>query len=253
MLAAVAAGETAGQAGPLELRAEASFPAQYIEVISRNAGQGTTSGAPYFALAAIASLQPGLTSAVFANGGREPLGSFRETPNTFASVGGNLVKRWGTLSTGVSLEHTYYYNDMVGRTPTIGNDVNLFVRQAFHPNRDWAIQPALIANVRANEDLAVQRYGMTGRIDIERRLIGSWWLVASPRMRINYFVGAESGRRDLRTSIVGGLKYVFNDNLDARLLAGYEHQASNVAFRAADRFVVGASLNVSLSTAQRPR
>jgi hypothetical protein len=75
----------------------------------------------------------------------------------------------------------------------------------------------------------------------------------SPRIRLNTFLGSESGRRDLRTAIVGGLKYVFNDNVDARLLAGYEHRASNVADRTGDRFVVGASLNLSLSSGRSLR
>jgi len=247
---AVTLSQAFGQVSPVELRAEASFPAQYVESIARNARQNTTSGAPHFALAAIANLQSGLSSAIFASGGHEPLGSFREAGNTFASIGGNIVKRWGGLSTGVSLEHTHYYEDAFGRTASIGNEANVFVRQTFSPNRDWAIQPSLTANVRANEDLAVQRYGLSGRIDLERRLIGSWWLVASSRLRINTFVGSESGRRDVRTAIVGGLKYVFNDNVDARLLAGYEHRASNVADRGGDRFVVGVSLNLSLSTAR---
>lgn len=55
-------------------------------------------------------------------------------------------------------------------------------------------------------------------------------------------VGSESGRRDTRLAIVGGLKYVFDDNVSAKLLAGYENRTSNVT-RTSDRYFVGASLD----------
>jgi len=38
------------------------------------------------------------------------------------------------------------------------------------------------------------------------------------------------------------LKYVFGDNVSAKLLAGYENRTSNVA-RTSDRYFVGASLD----------
>ena len=68
------------------------------------------------------------------------------------------------------------------------------------------------------------------------------WVVASQRIRYSEYVGSESGRRDTRLAIVGGLKYVFGDNVSAKLLAGYENRTSNVT-RTSDRYFVGASLD----------
>ena len=74
----------------------------------------------------------------------------------------------------------------------------------------------------------------------------------TPRLRYADYVGSEAGRRDTRIAIVGGLKYVFNDSVSARMLAGYENRSSNVAGRGSDKFTVGASLDFDIDFT-RPR
>src|SRR5215207_7503815 len=91
--------------------------------------------APYLGLMATAHLQSDWTTAVFANGGHNPLGSFADGDNTLASVGANLVKHWGALRAGISLEHTRYFDDAFGQTTNIGNDVNVFASYLWKPNR----------------------------------------------------------------------------------------------------------------------
>ena len=63
---------------------------------------------------------------------------------------------------------------------------------------------------------------------------------------------AESGRHDTRLAILAGLKYQFNESVEAKILAGYENRASTIASRASDKFVVGASIDFDFDF-MRPR
>jgi hypothetical protein len=241
-----AAAQGAELAAPFELRGEGSFPLQYIESVSGASRQHTLTAAPYLGLTARAYLQPDLTTSIYAEGGHERLGSFRDTDNTFASMGGNLVKHWGAVSTGVAIEHTNYYNGVFGTTANVANDVLLFARHVWQPSQDFRLITAVNATIRLNEALAVQRYNYSARFDIERRLLGSWWALAAVRFRYSDGVGSDAGRRDTRLAFVGGLKYEFNENVTARMLAGYEHRASNIAGRNVDRYSIGASLDFNV-------
>jgi hypothetical protein len=247
-----AAAQGAEPAAPIQVRAEGSFPLQYIESASTTSRQHNLTAAPYLGLIATANLAPDVSTSVFANGGHNELGSFRDNDNTFVSAGGNLVKRWGALSTGVSVEHTHYYDAIFGPTTNIANDVNLFAGYIWKPNPDLKITPATTVTIRLDEAFAVQRYTYGARVEIEQRLAGPWWAFVTPRLRYLDYVGSEAGRRDMRVAIVGGLKYVFNDSVSARMLAGYENRSSNVAGKGSDKFTVGVSLDFDIDFT-RPR
>ena len=246
-----AAAQGAEPAAPIQLRAEGSFPLQYSESASGTSRQHNLSAAPYLGLIGTANLAPDVSTSVFANGGHNELGTFRDNDNTFASVGGNLVKRWGVLSTGISIEHTHYYSGIFGPTTTIANDVNLFAGYIWKPNPDLKITPAVTVAMRADDAFAVQRYTYGARVEIEQRLSGPWWALVMPRVRYLDYVGTEAGRRDTRVAVVGGLKYVFNDSLSARMLAGYENRSSNIAGKSSDKFNVGASLDFDIDFTRR--
>jgi hypothetical protein len=241
-----AAAEAAEPAAPIQVRAEGSFPLQYIESVSSASRQHTLSAAPYLGLIATAHLAPDVSTSVFVNGGHNELGSFRDNDNTFVSAGGNLVKRWGALSTGISVEHTHYYDGIFGPTTNVANDVNLFVGYLWRPSPDLKITPAATVTIRLDDAFVVQRYTYGARLEIEQRLAGPWWAFVTPRLRYLDFVGSEAGRRDLRVAIVGGLKYVFNDSVSARMLAGYENRSSNVAGKGSDKFTVGVSVDFDI-------
>ena len=72
---------------------------------------------------ATAHLQNDWSSSVFATGGHDQLGRFRDNDDTFASFGANVVKRWGAFLGGVSVEHTHFYDGTFGETANIANDV----------------------------------------------------------------------------------------------------------------------------------
>lgn len=249
---ALTAARAAEPAAPVQLRAEGSFPLQYVESVTPKSRQNTSSLAPYLGLIATAHLQSDWTTAVFANGGHNPLGSFADGDNTLASVGANLVRHWGALRAGISLEHTRYFDDAFGETTNIGNDVNVFAGYLWKPNPDLQIRSAATLAMRADEGFTVQRYSYSARIDIEQRLAGPWWLVAASRFRRSDYVGGESGRHDTRLAILAGLKYQINESVDAKVLAGYENRASTIASRASDKFVVGASIDFDIDF-MRPR
>jgi hypothetical protein len=252
LVAAVTAARGAEPAAPLQLRAEGSFPLQYIESVTSRSRQNNSSVAPYLGLMATAHLQSDLTTAIFAIGGHNQLGSFADGDNTLASVGANLVKHWGALRAGISLEHTRYFDDAFGTTTNIGNDVNVFASYLWKPNPGLQIRPSATLAMRADEAFAVQRYSYGARIDIEQRLSGPWWLVASSRLRRSDYVGSEAGRRDTRLAIVAGVKYQINESVEAKILAGFENRASTIASRASDKFVVGASIDFDIDF-MRPR
>jgi hypothetical protein len=247
-----AAAQGAEPAAPIQVRAEGSFPLQYIESASTTSHRHNLTAAPYLGLIATANLAPDVSTSVFANGGHNELGSFRDNDNTFVSAGGNLVKRWGALSTGISVEHTHYYDGIFGPTTNIANDVNLFAGYIWRPNPDLKITPAATVTMRLNDAFAVQRYTYGARVEIEQRLSGPWWAFVTPRLRYLDYVGSEAGRRDIGVAIVGGLKYVFNDSVSARMLAGYENRSSNVAGKGSDKFTVGVSLDFDVDFT-RPR
>jgi hypothetical protein len=247
-----ATAQNAPSAQPFELRTEGSIPLQYSQITQGGTRQDGVTAAPYLALMAVHELQPGLTSTLFAEGGHAPIDQFRDADNTFASFGGNLVRRWDQFHVGVSLEHSRFYSGAFGPTTTIANDANIFTRYRWTPDANLRITPWAMAGLRFDDTASAQRYSFTGRVDIERRLIGSWWLVAIPRIRYANYVGDEAGRRDFTASIVAGLRYDFNANISARMLAGYENRMSNVADDSRKRLIVGVSLDFAFA-AERPR
>lgn len=243
LTAAPAAGQIAPADLPFEVRVRGSFPLQYSEIVRGASQQAGFSAAPYLSLMAVRELQPSLTTTAFVEAGHAPLGQFRDNDNTFTSFGGNIVKRWDNFSIGTSLEHTQFYSGAFDAATSTANDVNIFARYYWLPNEDLQIRPIASAAVRFDDTLAAQRYTISGVIDIERRLIGSWWLIAVPRLRYSEYTGAEAGRRDLTASIVAGLKYAFNESVSAKMLAGYESRMSNLPNRDRERLIVGVSLD----------
>ena len=239
---------------PFELRAEGEFPLQYVETSTSKGNRNATSAAPYLGLTGTVNVGSGLSTSVFANVGHPQLGSFRDNDDTFASAGGNLVKHWGAgLNTGVSIEHTHYYEDAFGRMTNVANDINLFANYRWAANKDLRVTTAVTVTARLDEAFAVERYSYGVRLNIEQRLFGSrWWVFATPRVRYSDYVGAESGRRDARFAFATGLRYEFNEYVSAKVLAGYENRESNVASRNSDKFAVGASIDFDFDLV-RPR
>jgi hypothetical protein len=239
---------------PFELRAEGEFPLQHVETSTSKGSQNGTSAAPYLGLTGTANLSSDLSTSVFANVGHPQLGSFRDNDNTFASAGGNLVKRWGAgFSTGVSIEHTHYYDDAFGRTTNVANDINLFANYRWPTNKDLKVMTGVTVTARLDDAFAVERYSYGVRFNIEQRLFGSrWWVFATPRVRYSDYVGADSGRRDARFAIASGLRYEINEYVSAKILAGYENRQSNVASRNSDKFAFGASIDFDFDFV-RPR
>jgi len=253
-VAVAAAAHGAEPAAPISVRSEGQFPLQHVESTTPRGTQHATSVAPYLGLTATAGLAPGLSASIFANGGHPQLGSFRDNDDTFASVGGNLVKHWGAaFTTGFSLEHTHYYDGVFGKTSNIANDVNVFANYRWAPNKDFKITPGVTVSMRLDEAFAVERYSYGARLNIERRLFGSrWWWFATPRIRYSDYAGSAAGRRDTRLAISSGLRYEFNEMVSAQMLVAYENRQSNVAGRSGDRLAFGASIDFDIDFV-RPR
>jgi hypothetical protein len=125
----------AEQAPAVEFRVEGSFPIQYVETVSRGTRRDNVLNSPFLELSVIGHLQPGLDASIFASGGHDPLGEFRDNDNTFLSAGANIVKRWGAFSAGVSFERTHFYDGTFEQAGNIANDFNVFARYRWTPTR----------------------------------------------------------------------------------------------------------------------
>lgn len=239
-----AAAGAAEPAPAVELHIEGSLPLQYIEVLTRGAERHTVSAAPFLGATARAELAPDLTAALFARGGHNPPGVFRDNDGTFASFGGDIARRWGEFSAGIRLEHSLFYNTSIfGEPNSVVNDADVFAQYRFRPSNDLQVTIDASTGGRFDDAFAMQRYNYSFRAEIEQRLTGSWWLLAKPRLRFSNYVGTEAGRRDVTASFVSGLKYEFTREVHFVMVAGYEDRASNVPSRNRDRFVAGASLD----------
>jgi hypothetical protein len=243
----------AAEPPPVELQIEGSLPLQYIEVLTKGAERQTVSAAPFLAGALRAELAPDFTAALFARGGHNPPGTFRDNDGTLASFGGNVSKRWGEFSAGARLEHSLYYNTTVFGAPnSVVNDADVFVQYRFRPSHDLQVTMDASTGGRFDDAFVLQRMNYSFRVEIEQRLVGSWWLIAKPRLRFSNYVGAEAGRRDVVASMVSGVKYEFTPDVHLAMVAGYEDRASNVPSKNRDRFVAGASLDFNF-TVEAPR
>lgn len=251
-LAAAMPAAASAQTPAFEWRGEGSFPLQYIETSTSSSTTRTANMIPYLGLTGTATLPSGLIASVFADGGHGRLGSFLDTDNTFASAGTSIAKRWGAFTAGVSFEHTHYFEGTFGEETNIANDVNLFASYRFTPNAGLRIRPSAVVTMRVDDMFAVQRYSAGARIDIEQRLAGPWWFLVSPRIRHLDYVGSDSRRHDTRLAVVTGLKYVINDIMSTRMLAGWESRGSTDPSRDAQKFTIGASLDFDVDFT-RPR
>jgi hypothetical protein len=226
---------------------EGSLPVQYVDTATPSTRTSSVMYAPYLKLMATSQLQPGLTTSVFAEGGHDPLGRFRDNDNTSANFGINVVRRWGGFSVGVALEHSYFYTGVFSRAPNVANGLNFVTRYDWRPNNDLRIVPSANVTIRFEDSLVLQRYLYGARIEIEQRLWGSWWFIATPRFRYAEGVNDMAGRRDFTLSVVTGLKYEFTENVSFVTLIGYENRSSSISSRNMDRFVGGVSLDFKFS------
>jgi hypothetical protein len=80
------AAQGAEPAPRLELRGEASFPLQYGQSYTAASQQTAHTIAPFGGLMATAHLQNDWSTSVFASGGHDQLGRFRDNDDTFASL-----------------------------------------------------------------------------------------------------------------------------------------------------------------------
>jgi hypothetical protein len=229
-------------ASPIEVRAQGSFPVQYTESVTPKSRQHSSSLAPYLDLSATVQLQPDVKASIFANGGHNQLGSFRDGDDTFLSFGASTEKKWDAFSVGASVEHTHYYTGTFGATSNIANDLNVYARYRWRPNPNLRITPGVSATMRLDEGMAVQRYSYMLRVNIEQWLFDKWWFVTTPRVRYLDYVGGQSGRRDTAVAVSAGLKYAFNDSVGFTMLAAVEDRTSNAASNRS-RLAVGASVD----------
>lgn len=243
---AARAAQGAEQASPFELRVQGSFPIQYVKTYTKTTEENTFN-VPYLAAIGSVRLDPSLSTSVFVDGGHGQLGRFSDNDNVFATVGGNVVKRWGAFAVGASVEHVNYFIGTFERTSSDANDATAFARYTWAPNESLKIEPLVNTTVRFDDNLTAQRYSYGLRIDIEQRLVGSWWLIATPRIRYDDYVGNNAVRRDTIVSVVAGLKYVIDDRVSFTTLAGVQDRASNITSKSGDRFIVGASIDFNFN------
>ena len=110
--------------------------------------------------------------------------------------------------------------------------------------------PAIGAALRLDDNFSAERTSVAFSLDIERRLTGSWWFIARPRIRTSAYLGEQAGRQDLAMSLVAGARYYFNDSVSFTTLAGGESRSSTDPDRRREKFIVGASLDFDIVLAR---
>ena len=237
------------------LRAEGSFPLQYIETVSVRSRQQSMSAAPYLGLTATGHLQPDLSTSVFANGGHNQLGSFRDNDNTFASSGGNHRQAMGRASApGRASSTPMYYDGMFGATTNIANDVNVFASYSWKPNPDLRITPGVTATARLRR--RIRRCSATATAHGSTSSSGCSAAGGSSRRRgfaITTMSAADAGRRDIAgVDRRRACKYEINESVSVTMLGRLREPDIEHRRQGLRQLHVGASLDFDIDFA-RPR
>lgn len=246
LLAAAGAANGAERFPTLDWSFEGSLPVHYTDNAIRDPRkQSDWLLTPYLKLSASGRLDPGVEYSVYASGGHDRFGRIHDNDDAFATLGGNIVKRWGRFSFGASYEHTYIYDGLFAARDSIVNDASLSARYTWKPNSDLRITPGGSVSARFDQRGTFQRHVYSAKIDIEQRLHDRWWFVTTPRVRYYDYSADDAGRRDLLLSVSTGLRYEFNDSVSLTALVGYENRSSNLQGNGYDNFTAGVSLDFS--------
>ena len=84
----------------------------------------------------------------------------------------------------IGIEHTTFYNGLFDSVSSIANDASVAAHYHWKTNSDLKIRSSATATARTDDVVAVQRYALSGRIDIEQRLFEKLWLIASPAVSL---------------------------------------------------------------------
>jgi hypothetical protein len=144
------------------------------------------------------------------------------------TTGGTLQKVIGNFGVGATYEHTWIYDGVFRTLLFQANDVSAFGGYSYS-NGPLSIGPSLMLTYREADLASAERILLTAKVAVSYRLTQSLLFFVTPRLRYYDFTsGANSGRRDTRPSIIGGLTYQFNPDLGLTGSIEYDRRWSNV-------------------------
>lgn len=238
----------AERAPTLGLSIDGSASTAFTDNTYRNPqGRSDFLTSPYLKLSAAGRLVPNLTYSLYASGGFDKYATRGDADSTFAALGASLRRRWGPFHIGASYERSRAYDGIFGPFLYTAHDVSASAGYNYiGPGTRLKIRPGMTVAHRSADDPSAQRFVYSFKVDIEHRLVERWWLTLTPRVRFYHFTSStNAGRQDTLSSISGGLRYSFNDDLSLSATAGYETRTSTKDDKRFDNFGAGASIDFS--------
>jgi hypothetical protein len=229
---------------------DGSLPGQIENNITRVPHNGTTdfSYSPFLKLSAITNPRPDLTYSIYADMNVNRYLQYFNNSGSTAGVGTQLVKKWDGLQLGALYDWSDFYDRDFRERFGTNNDLGLFLRYYYvTPDAKLRIKPNLAMTTRFDQDLAVQRYLYSFKVDFEYRFMDRWSAIVTPRVRYYDYVGVQAGRRDLIYSVSTGLRHNITDNLDFTTTVGYENRVSNLPGKDYNDLTIGATLDFSFT------
>lgn len=241
-------GKAAEQSPAFNFSLDGSVPAQFETNINRASRNPTAdfSYSSYLKLSALTALKPDLTYSIYANTSVNRYVQYFNANGSTAGVGTQLTKKWDGLQLGAVYDWNQYYNREYRNLMGANNDVGVFLRYSYlASDESFRIKPSLSVASRFGENLVVQRYLYSFKVDFEHKLVDRWSFIVSPRVRFYDYLGTQSGRQDWVYSASAGLRRRITEGLNFSTTVGYENRTSSLPGKGYDNWTVQASLDFS--------
>jgi Putative beta-barrel porin 2 len=229
---------------------DGSLPAQIDNNVTRVTHNEITdfNYSPFLKLSAIAALRPDLTYSIYADTNVNRYLQYFNNNGSTAGVGTQLVKKWDGLQLGALYDWSQFYDRDFRERFGANNDFGVFLRYYYAtPDTKLRIKPNLAMTSRFDNELSIQRYLYSFKVDFEYKFMDRWSAIVTPRVRYYDYVGLQAGRRDLVYSVSTGLRHNITDDLDFTTTVGYENRVSNLPGKDYNDLTIGASLDFSFT------
>jgi hypothetical protein len=230
---------------------DASLPFNYTNNALNDASdrRGDSVVSPLFK-ASFGQLKPTeqtLGYSVYATANIDAFARVKGAQDGLATVGGNVTAITGNFSYGGIFEHSYFYDGIFQQRSFIAEDLTAFVTYKYeNKNAGLVVKTSFTPSYRFSDDGAQERALYTLKVDIKKNIVGDYYLVGTPRLRVYQFTAdTNSGRVDVRPSVSGGIEYDINDDVSFTVGVEYDRRFSNFAGKDYNSLTFGASLDFS--------
>jgi predicted porin len=233
-----------------ELAFSGSLPGQFTDnaFLTPNNRVGDLTVGPFFKATIAEHFTPFITLSAYASSNFDKFRRENTADDAKATLGTRLQIQTGDLKFGAYYEHVYVFDGIYKKTLFIADEINGFVQYKYTAPFGLLVTPSVNLAYRFADDRSVQRYLLTGKVDLEQPLTPTLSLVATGRLRYFAFTdGPNLGRQDLIASISGGFKQDLTKDISFSPTVGYERRYSNRETRRYNNLTIGASLDYAFN------